>query len=227
MPTRRALLLGTGAAILVSRPVFAAAQNIVEAPMTPRRPASNEIAFDIFRKGSKIGHHRLSFQGGEQDFQVAIDVEMVVKIGFIPVFRYEHQNLERWEQGRFVGLEAKTNNDGDDLVTKVTQTEKGYRVESTGKKTYVAPSQALAATHWNIDELNGPMINPQNGELLTPEVVKLGADKVPLADGEHVPATGYKLEMKDPLSLWYDGQEQWTALDFTAGDGSSVVYRKV
>ena len=42
-----------------------------------------------------------------------------------------------------------------------------------------------------------------------------------------MPAAGYRLEMKDPLSLWYDGREQWTALDFTAGDGSSVIYRKV
>ena len=227
MPTRRGLLLGAGAAFAISRPMFAFAQDVVAAPKTGRRPPSGELAFDVFRNDAKIGHHRLNFSGSDEDFQVAIDVEMVVKIGFIPVFRYEHKNLERWEQGAFAGLEAKTNNDGDDLVTKVVATDKGYRVTSTGKKAYIAPKDALAATHWNIDELNGPMINPQNGELLTPRVVKLGAEKVALASGGNVPATGYKLEMKDPLSLWYDKGEQWTALDFTAGDGSKVSYRKV
>ena len=227
MPTRRGLLLGSGAALLVSRPVFALAQEIVQVPTLPRRPVGGEIAFEIFRKGSRIGHHRLTFKGSKEDFQVAIDVEMVVKIGFIPVFRYEHNNLERWEQGHFVGLDAKTNNDGDELKTTVSSTDKGFMVESTGKKTYLAPTDALAATHWNIDELNGPMINPQNGDLLRPDVVKLGSDQVELADGGDMPATGYKLKMKDPLSLWYDHDEQWAALDFTAGDGSTVSYRKV
>lgn len=226
MPTRRRLLLGAGAALIVSRPVIAFAQKVVEAPKPPRRPDAGEIAFEIFRKGSRIGHHRLSFSGDAQDFKVGIDVEMVVKIGFIPVFRYEHNNTERWGQGRFVGLEARTNNDGDDLTTTVTSTDKGYRVESTGKTTYIAPTDALAATHWNIDELNGPMINPQNGELLTPDVVKLGSEKVTRADGKSVPATGYRLKLKDPLSLWYDDREQWTGLDFTAGDGSTVSYLK-
>ena len=227
MPTRRGLLLGAGAAFLLSRPVFAFAKDVVDVPPTASRPPEGELAFDVFRNDSRIGHHRLSFSGTGGDFQVAIDVEMVVKIGFIPVFRYEHNNLERWEQGTFAGLEAKTNNDGDDLVTKVVRTDKGYRVTSTGKKAYIAPKDALAATHWNIDELNGPMINPQNGELLTPRVIRLGAEKVALADGGDVSATGYKLEMKDPLSLWYDQGEQWAALDFIAGDGSKVSYRKV
>jgi len=227
MPTRRGLLLGAGAALIMSRPALAFAQTIVAAPETPRLPSSGEIAFEIFRKGTRIGHHRLSFSGDGGDFQVAIDVEMVVKLGFIPVFRYEHRNVEHWQQGVFAGLEAKTNNDGDDLVTKVVRREDGYYVESTGKMPYVAPKGSHAATHWNIAQLNGPMINPQNGELLMPEIVKLGDEKVALADGKDVPATGYRLQMKDPLSLWYDGGEQWTALDFTAGDGSTISYLKV
>ena len=50
----------------------------------PRRP----VSFEIWRQGHKIGEHSVGFQGDGQEFTVAINAELLVKIGPVPVFRY-------------------------------------------------------------------------------------------------------------------------------------------
>jgi hypothetical protein len=62
--------------------------------------------------------------------------------------------------------------DGDALIMQGSKTRR-----------VPAPQGSLLATHWNITQLDGPMINPQDGSLLRFSVKALGDAKIADATG--------------------------------------------
>ena len=91
---------------------------------------------------------------------------------------------------------------------------------------YPAPDDAQLATHWNIAELSGPWINPQNGELLRPRISSHEPEELLRASGRSVLARRYDATGDAQLSLWYDSEDQWSALRFHARDNSLVTYER-
>jgi hypothetical protein len=100
-------------------------------------------------------------------------------------------------------------------------------VEGSGISSYVAPANAMIASHWNQAELNGPWINLQNGKLLHPHVKALGPDPVLLANGATSPASCYSITGPAQIRIWYTPASIWTGLVFVAKDGSNVRYERV
>jgi hypothetical protein len=54
------------------------------------------MTFDVWRNGQKIGVHTVDIDGDEGDQKVRTKVDLLVKIGPIPVFRYAFQSQETW-----------------------------------------------------------------------------------------------------------------------------------
>jgi hypothetical protein len=100
----------------------------------------------------------------------------------------------------------------------------GLLVEGTKAARYLAPPNALPATHWNQAELDGPWINPQDGRLFHPHVAALGDDTVPTAGPAERAARHYRLSGDVSLDLWYGPARDWASLQFTGKDGSLVRY---
>ena len=215
MLSRRNVLAVTGA-VLFAEPVLAALPDGTDA-----------LAFQISRNGSRIGTHTLHFQKMADGLSVNVAVEMVVRFGPIPVFRYNHNTIERWQAGQFVSLDSKTDYDGEPGFSAVRREGSDLVVEGSKVARYIAPADALPATHWNRAELSRPMINPENGTLLTPQISDRGMDGVQLASGTRILAHRYAWRGKDTLDLWYDDKDVWAGLTAVAGDGSQLVYARL
>jgi hypothetical protein len=181
-------------------------------------PSGNDLSFRIMRKGSVIGSHHLEFKPEGDGLTVRIAVEIVVKFGPIALYRYVHRNMEHWEAGKLVEMAAETNDDGAKNAVRLRRRSDEILVESANGASYVAPPNAIAATHWNMAELSVPMINPQNGQLLQPTVTKAEGD----GPGGHFVLSG-----DVDLELWYDRDQTWSALAFKADDGSIITYERV
>jgi hypothetical protein len=188
----------------------------------PHRP----VAFDIWRKGQKIGAHSVSFQGDGQDFTVAINAELLVKIGPIPVFRYHHRASEVWRGGRFAQFESHTTTNGAEEHASAIRVADGVTVNTSRGQVLHAPPNALPLTHWNAAVLDGPVINPQYGQLPHERVTRTTGDTVRLADGRKVSATRYVVTGDADFTDWYDAEGVWTALTAKAPDGSMFDYRR-
>ncbi len=188
----------------------------------PRRP----VAFEIWRQGHKIGAHSVGFQGDAQDFTVAIDAELLVKIGPVPVFRYHHQASEVWRDGRFSQFESHTTTNGSVVHVTAVRGVDGVSVTTSKGQVLHAPAGARPLTHWNAAVLGGPVINPQNGQLPRERVTRTPGDTVQLADGRKVSATRYTVTGDAALTDWYDADGVWTALKAKAPDGSLIDYRR-
>jgi hypothetical protein len=211
---RRPLLLGA---------VAACAAPAAYAAMPPM-PEDGRLAFRIIRKGSAIGTHVLTFEHVDNGLDIHIAVDIAVGLGPLVLFRYTLRGLEQWRNGVVTHVDASTNDDGTPDTMRADRDARGLWVQGSKAARYLAPANALPATHWNMQELDGPWINPQDGKLFHPVVHRGGSDQVSLADGRSIPAMDFKLSGDVHLELWYSAAREWSALLFTAKDGSLVRY---
>jgi hypothetical protein len=185
-------------------------------PLAPGlvRAANRTLTFAVFRNGSKIGEHHVTFAGEGGTLIATTDATMTVKIGPVPVFKYHHKALEKRNDGVFASLETSTVTNGKDEHVAAERTGGGIRVDCTyGKATL--PADANPMTHWNPQIFGGPpLFNPQTGKLLKVRTVKVAPN--------HVTIRG-EAEIDD----FYDEGGAWQSLTGKLDDGSKVEYRRV
>jgi Family of unknown function (DUF6134) len=215
MTTRRGFLM-TAATCGVRRDILA----------LPASPPSDRLAFRLVREGDAIGTHVLTFARLDNGLDVHIAVDIAVRFGPLVLFRYTLRGLEQWRNGSFVHLDATTNDNGTRDQMRADRDVQGLWVEGSQARRYLAPSDALPATHWNMAELQAPWINPQGGRLLHPVVRCLGPGQVALASGGAETATEYALSGDARLDIWYNESRDWSGLGFAAKDGSEVRYER-
>jgi hypothetical protein len=178
----------------------------------------------LIREGNTIGTHVLTFARLDNGLDVHIAVDIAVGIGPLVLFRYTLRGLEEWRNGVVVHLDATTNDNGTPVQMRADRDAQGLWVEGSQAPRYLAPPDALPATHWNMAELRAPWINPQGGRLLHPVVQLVGPRPVTLEGGRTEAVTEYALSGDAKLDIWYNASRQWSGLCFAAKDGSEVRY---
>jgi hypothetical protein len=194
---RRELIVG-GVALLVPGLALAA----------PAR-----LMFQVFRNGTKVGEHQMSFAGDDNSRTISTQVDMVVKIGPVPVYKYKHSATERWTAGKWASIDATTNGNGK--IQKVSaRTMPGF-VQITGPKGEVrGPADAAPLSHWNQATLAKPLFNQQEGKML-----KVTSTRV---------KTGHwQVRGEAEIDNFYDASGNWLALQGKLEDGSKMEYRRV
>ncbi len=181
------------------------------------------IDFTVLRKGKPFGEHKLTFdRESDGDFTVTTDVDLDVKIGPFSAFKYRLDSVEQWADGKLVGLNGKTNNDGKKAKVSAQATGDELIVSSTEFNGAV-PTSIIPSSHWNILQVyQDRMISTESGELLDIEVDNLGSDTVKVG-GEAIEATHYRLKSDITVDLWYDDQSRWVKLSFETR-GQTIEY---
>ena len=187
-------------------------------------PPGNRIGFDITRKGSKLGTHVLKFASDGNRLTVLVDVVLTYRLLGITLYRYTHHCTEVWQGGEVISLESRTNDNGKPFSLNASRGPAGLTVQSSGTSRYVAPANALPATHWNQRQLSGPWINTQTGQLMHPRVVPGGVEKIAAAKGASLEARRYELTGDAKFSMWYD-KIGWAGLSFNKG-GALIRYER-
>lgn len=213
LPRRHLLALTLCAA---ARPAMAAGMAV---------PPGNRVAFTALRNGKKLGTHALAFQPSGRDLAVSIAVDYLVMFGPVALFRYTLRASEAWRDGLLMSVRSKTDNDGTPNFMNADREGDRMRVDGSKTGRYLAPAGAIASSHWNQRELDAPMINAQDGELLDFKVASLGPDKVPDAGGAMIPSQRFALTGPAVLDLWYSESGVWSGLRAVAKDGSIITYQ--
>jgi hypothetical protein len=214
--TRRAFVSSCAALVCV-RPALAAL------PI----PTGGGLGFNVIRNDEVIGTHVLDFARDGDRLTVNIKVDLLVKLGPIPVFRYTHRGTERWVGEQVVSMEAKTDDDGDDLIFSAKRTDTDWIVEGTKTPQYSAPLNASPATHWNRRMLDGPLINTQTAKLMMPVVTERGVEPIETASGSVINAQRFSLSGDVQLDTWYQGPAHWAGISFKGKDGSEIKYQRL
>lgn len=213
--TRRGII--GGAAILSTVP----ARLLADALSSARQ----DVLFEVWRKGARIGTHSVRFQGGPQDFVAHIHAQFEVKLGPITLFHYRHLAQETWRGGQFAQLQSQTDSNGKQERVSAVRSGAGVAIVSGGRRMTAAPN-AHPLTHWNPAVLETPLFNPETGALLPGEqVMRRDGQSLRLPSGRTATATRYDLSGTADIIDWYVNGD-WTALRGKVEDGSWLDYRR-
>ena len=171
------------------------------------------LAFQVFRNGTKVGEHQVVFTGDDTLRTATTDVAMTVKIGPVPVYKYKHQAIEKWADGKWVSAEATTNDNGK-MKKVVAKAMPGF-VQISGPAGAVrGPAETVPFSHWNQGNFGKPLFNQQEGKLLKVRCTQVGAGH-------------WSIRGDAEIDDFYDGSGNWMALKGKLEDGSSMEYRRV
>ena len=188
--------------------------------------APGRLVFHCFRKGTKIGEHRVSFSTSGDETLVEMDVAMTVTLGPITLLKYTHHANERWRAGRFESIETHTVTNGakQSLVAR----RSGDSITADGSKLgqHVLSGAAAPMSHWNADAMHAPLFNPQDGRMMK---VSLAHSRGSFAPPESKIPAASKITVtgESEITDWYDAQGAWLGLRGKAADGSFVDYVRV
>jgi hypothetical protein len=188
-------------------------------------PRSGKLSFVVSRNGVTVGEHNMSFSGDAASPRVVTEVDLLVKLGPVPVFRYRHTAEERWTDGRFASLETRTDANGRARRVLAQRTGAGVLIETERGK-ITAPADAAPLTHWNTAAFGDRLFNPQEGKLLSISANRGGQELVKAANGAAVRATRWSLRGEAEIDNWYDAAGAWAALRGKLPDGSTMEYRR-
>jgi hypothetical protein len=208
----------------ISRRVMLAAV-LAAGPEPGRAAPPSQLRFAVLRNGGRIGDHVMSFDGPAAEMRVRTQVEMIVRLGPVPVYRYRHSADERWSGGRFSSLASSTDGNGRRTRVEARRTAAGVLIEGASGR-IAGPPTLAPLTHWNDEVLNGPLFNPQDGKLLSPTVRRGPIESIRLASGQAIDARRWSLRGEMQIDDWYDEGGVWAALKGRLADGSTIEYRR-
>jgi hypothetical protein len=210
--TRRGLLGGAAAgAVMTAMPGALAEQK--------------KLVFEVLRGGQTIGSHMLSFAHRGDDLIVDISINLVVEVAWVPVFRYEHHNHEVWRDGRLIGLESRTNDDGRKFAVSARKLGDHILIEGN-EGTIEAPADLLTTSYWHPKTPDRDrLLDTQEGAIVRVHHAPRGTETLNVA-GRTIDARRYDATGDLDLTVWYSLDHVWCGLQFDAR-GEEVHYRAV
>jgi uncharacterized protein DUF6134 len=186
--------------------------------------AAETIRFAIMRDGQPIGSNTIELQRNGAETTVRMITRIQVKIALMTVYRFDQTETERWVDGRLVGLESATDDNGTPHRVTATSSNGKITVNADGKVSQVAGT-TIPASYWNPALLGKSVaLNPQDGAIVPVAVTDRGEDHV-VVQGRAKRARHYVIRTTFPQDVWYDDNRQLVKVELKASDGSTIRYQ--
>lgn len=185
-------------------------------------PESGVLAYEISRKGKRLGFQTLHFTSLENgDLQVDVHIEIDFKI-IIPLFTYTHDNREIWRDGKLISLRSRTDNNGDDEFADLRI--EGDRLVGGGTDFADNLEAGLMSTsYFNPNFIRQTaLVSSQDGRRLDIGVEEIGRETLVLETGT-VEATRFRLSGKLRIDIWYSDDGRWLKSSFTRGGNTLII----
>ncbi|MEM7226052.1 MAG: DUF6134 family protein [Pseudomonadota bacterium] len=204
--------------------LFVAASLVLADSIGATLLGSEQIAFKVYRDGEPLGRHEVAFREEDGMLHVEVDIELEVRLAFIPLFSYRHSNREVWKDGRLLSIETETDDDGERYWMRGLATENGFSVDGSSGR-FLAPADVVPTSYWNPKTVeSSPLLDTQYGRLVEVEAAPTGVEVVPVA-GRDIEAQRYRLTGDLTLDLWYTAEGEWAKTTFEAR-GAEVTYER-
>ena len=211
MGNRRFRLIAAALGMIIALPALAAS-----APSQP-------LAFTVLRNGAPVGSNTITFLQTVAGLQVDVKTAIVVKIAMIPVYRFEHEGHEIWQDGHLVSLRSTTNDDGTPHQLAVDAKGDMLDVKGDGY-TGLAALGSIPGSLWNpAVPRQSTLLNSLDGKLMQVVTKDLGEDSITV-HGSATKARHYVVEGDLKRDLWYDSEGTLVQIPLKAKDDSDILY---
>ena len=189
---------------------------------------AKDWSFAVFLDKQNIGTHTFSLT--QNRLQSRADFK--VKVLFINAYRYQHQADETWQGQCLQQLVAHT--EENKVITDVAgRLQEEQFVVEKNQRPQALPACVMTFAYWNPEILKqSRLLNPQNAEYLDVAMTDQGMKNIEVK-GNTVAAHQYQLlgslagKVKLKITLWYDQQQDWVALESITPEGYKIVYKLI
>ena len=195
---------------------------------TPTPQAGEAIIFDVYRQDTtRFGTHEVRFSSDDGDIIAETTIRLRAGLGPITVFRYEHDNTERWRDDALVSMDARTLKDGETYEVSARSTAEGLEVDGRSPEgdmvNETVPAGISPSSHWHGYPADMTrMLNTEHGTIMDTSVEYLGETDIE-GDGGMIAVSHYRLSSTLTVDLYYDQNGRWAGCTFEAR-GQSVRY---
>jgi len=183
--------------------------------------------FAVSLDGKPVGFHTFDLAETEFGQVLTTEASFDVKVLFVTAFRYRHKNTEIWQNDCLTSIDAKTNNNGKQLIVNGLEGDNQFQVENNdGVQTLSGCVKTFA--YWRPELLGSKnMLNSQTGDYEDVMLTEEGVEQFELA-GEAVEAVRYKLSAKkQDITLWYGADDNaWLGLEAPVRGGRILRYER-
>jgi hypothetical protein len=189
----------------------------------PFKLYGNEMAFSVWRKGTKIGEHRVTFAQQDGALVVRSLLDLAVKFLGITVYTFHYTCAETWRDGRLDALASMIDDNG--TRTAVDAKEEDGALDVTGPETHERIAGfILPSSHWDAQVIGASrVLNTLSGKISDIKLVPLGVESVPVGPATRQ-ATHYRYVGDFSAESWYDATGHWVKLRFPGKDGTPIDY---
>lgn len=180
-------------------------------------PDNNFLAYEILRKGKRLGFQSISFSEADNGDVIAdIHIQIDFKLGPIPLFRYRHENREIWRDGQLIEMRARTDNNGENEYTDLTR--EGDALVGRGTKYAADLGGVTHSTSYFSPNFvrQTDLVSSQDGRRFTTKTVEVGRETLNLKIGQ-VEATRFRTTGKFKIDIWYTDDGRWVKTEFSRG----------
>jgi hypothetical protein len=207
--------------------IYAAALVLSEvsiANTVPGKDRSESWNFRVMLDDMPIGYHRVRIDRTDNTKTVHTRANFDVRILFIPVYSYEHETRERWEDNCLVDISSTTDDNGENYFVNSVKQDEHLAVETrNGISSFGGCVRTFA--YWDVDLLNSQrLLNTQTGEYEPVSVSDMGTGQL-IIDDEQIEARHFRLVAEElTIDLWYTKDMHWLALESVTESGAVLRY---
>jgi hypothetical protein len=205
------LVLSMGAGVLL-----ALAAGLARADQT------GAYTFTVLKDGKPVGRHEFVFDRNGSRIEIREATEIHVKFAMIPIYTFEHQAKELWQDGRAVRIDATTNDNGEKLDIRVRPDGQGYVRTVNGRVDRFDASKSILAV-WNPETLkHHDFFSVVEDQTLKVSFSLIGPEKLSL-QGQALDVDHYRMVGDEERDLWFDKDGQIVKVEFRR-HGSDIAY---
>ena len=196
-------------------------------------PKNDEMMFDIYRKGKNIGFHSIIFNKIDEQLQVTIDVKIKVKLGFITIYKYSHENSEIWKENELIKINTNSiTNSKDKYELNGQQNLENFEfIGIEGKQ--LTHKNIIPISYWNRDILdNNEFLDTQKG-IIRKSKKKFLKNELIVFNNKNINTKKYELRILTKHSsdkktvpeilLWYTFSGELMKLQFKSPEDNSII----
>lgn len=197
---------------------------IGSAPHGAWSATSQTYDFTVFLGKDEIGRQRFDVSTDGERTQVRIQAQFTVKFLYIPVYTYQHANVETWAGACLREIHAETDDNGESFFVNGIFRNGQMHVQ-TQDGNWIGEGCIKTFAYWNSEWITGErLLNSQTGEHQPASILMVGEETIPV---QGVPTrTSHRRIVTDKftIDLWYTLNGRWVALHSTTEKGDTLRY---
>jgi hypothetical protein len=183
---------------------------------------AGEYTFTVLKDGTPVGEHRVTFDRSGDRIEIHEATEIEVRFATVPLYVFEHESRELWENSRAIRIDATTNDNGKKLDITVRADGDGYVRTVNGRVDRFDGSTAVLA-FWNKATLeHRAFFSAVEDKTLEASFEYAGREKLMLA-GQELDVEHYRMVGDEEHDLWFDRAGHIVKVEFRRY-GSDVAY---